>query len=84
MQHKVLKMCWSSGICLLERAGFMKKSSSIKHYEEFHTFQEKCHYAVNKFYKLLSRHANSFKDCSEELINIKTSDVMNNDDVASI
>ena len=77
-------MCWSSGICLLERAGFMKKSSSIIHHEESHTFQEKYYYAVNKFYKSLSRHGNSFKDCSEELINIKTSDVMNNDDVELI
>ena len=62
----------------------MKKSSSIKHHEESHTFQEKYYYAVNKFYKSLSRHGNSFKDCSEELIDIKTSDVKNNDDVALI
>ena len=51
--------------------GFMKKSSSTKHHDESHTFQEKYHYAVKKFYKSLSQHGNPFKNCSEELINIE-------------
>ena len=62
----------------------MKKSSSTKHHEESHTFQEKYYNAVKKIYNSLSQHGNPFKDCSEELINIKSSDVMNNDVVASI
>ena len=62
----------------------MKKSSSTKHHEESPKFQEKFYNDVNKLYNSLSQHGNPFKDHSEELLNIKTSDVMNDDVVASI
>ena len=62
----------------------MKKSSSTKHHKESPKFQEKYYNDANKLYYPLSQHGNPFKNCSEELINIKTSDVINADVFASI
>lgn len=63
--------------------GFDRKSSSAKHHEESTKFQEKFFNDVKKLCKALSQHGNPFKDRSDELINIKTHDVMNKDVISS-
>ena len=61
----------------------MKKSTSTKHHEESSKFQEKFFSDVKNLCNSLSQHGNPFKDRTDELINIKTNDVMNKEVVAS-
>ena len=62
----------------------MKNSRSTKHHEESPMFQEKLFSDVKKLCNSLSQHGNPFKDRTDELINIKTNDVMNSDVITKI
>ena len=63
--------------------GFTTKSSSTKHHEESPRFQDKFFSDVKKLYSSLSQHGNPFMDRSDELVNIITNNVMNEEVIQS-